>query len=85
VERNDTGVYKITAENPSGKDEAEVKVTVLDVPSPPEGPLEVTDVHAEGCKLKWKEPKDDGGVPIESYVVEKQDTQTGRYVEMYYL
>ncbi|CAG2161698.1 unnamed protein product [Oppiella nova] len=80
VERKDTGVYKITAENPSGKDEAEVKVTVLDVPSPPEGPLEVTDVHAEGCKLKWKEPKDDGGVPIESYVVEKQDTQTGRWV-----
>ncbi|CAG2106083.1 unnamed protein product, partial [Medioppia subpectinata] len=80
AERKNTGIYKITAENPSGKDEAEVKVTVLDVPSPPEGPLEVSDIHAEGCKLKWKEPKDDGGVPIESYVVEKQDTKTGRWV-----
>jgi predicted phage tail protein len=78
AERKDTGVYKITAENPSGKDEAFVNVTVLDKPSPPEGPLDISDVHAEGCKLKWKEPKDDGGVPIESYVVEKQDTQTGR-------
>ena len=79
AERKDTGVYKIVAENPSGKDEAEVKVTVLDVPTPPEGPLEVSDVHAEGCKLKWKPPKDDGGVPIEAYVVEKMDTETGRY------
>jgi predicted phage tail protein len=78
AERKDTGVYKITAENPSGKDEAFVNVTVLDKPSPPEGPLDISDVHAEGCKLKWKEPKDDGGVPIESYVIEKQDTQTGR-------
>ncbi|XP_054161595.1 twitchin-like isoform X2 [Oppia nitens] len=79
-ERKDTGVYKLTAENSNGRDEVEVRVTVLDVPSTPEGPLEVTDVHAEGCKLKWKEPKDDGGVPIEAYIIEKQDTQTGRWV-----
>ena len=28
------------------------------------GPLEVSDVHKEGCKLKWKPPLDDGGTPI---------------------
>lgn len=42
-------------------------------PGKPEGPLEVTDIHKDGCKLKWKKPKDDGGEPIESYVVEKYD------------
>ena len=76
--RSDTGVYKLVATNQSGTDEVEVKINVLDKPEAPEGPLEVSDVHAEGCKLKWKPPKDDGGVPIEAYVVEKQDQATGR-------
>lgn len=31
------------------------------------GPLEVTDVKANGCKLKWKKPEDDGGMPIDHY------------------
>lgn len=78
AKRSDSGLYKLVASNQSGTDEAEVKITVLDKPSAPEGPLEVSDVHAEGCKLKWKPPKDDGGVPIECYVVEKQDQSTGR-------
>jgi len=46
-------------------------------PSKPEGPLEVSDVHKEGCTLKWKKPKDDGGEPIEGYLVEKFDPETG--------
>ncbi|XP_074598807.1 projectin protein bent isoform X2 [Brevipalpus obovatus] len=78
--RKDTGVYTIKAENVNGKDEAEVQITVLDKPDAPEGPLEVDDVHAEGCKLKWKKPKDDGGVPIECYQVEKMDTATGKWI-----
>jgi predicted phage tail protein len=39
--------------------------------------LEVSDVHRDGCKLKWKKPKDDGGEPIETYLVEKFDPDTG--------
>lgn len=46
-------------------------------PGQPEGPLEVSDVHKDGCTLKWKRPKDDGGEPIENYVVEKLDPETG--------
>jgi len=46
-------------------------------PGKPEGPLEVSDVHKDGCKLKWKKPKDDGGEPIECYLVEKFDPDTG--------
>lgn len=52
----------------------------LDKPTPPEGPLAVSDVHKEGCKLKWKKPKDDGGVPLEGYLVEKMDEETGKWV-----
>lgn len=78
AKRGDTGVYKLVASNVNGTDDAEVRITVLDKPTSPEGPLEVSDVHAEGCKLKWKPPTDDGGMPVEAYVVEKQDQATGK-------
>lgn len=78
--RKDTGIYKLKAENINGVDEAEVEVIILDKPGKPEGPLEVSDIHKEGCKLKWKKPKDDGGIPIVGYVVEKMDTATGKWV-----
>jgi len=53
---------------------------VLDKPGKPEGPLRVTDVHKEGCKLKWNAPLDDGGLPIEHYIVEKMDVESGRWL-----
>lgn len=78
--RSDTGTYTISAENVNGTDSADVKVTVLDKPAPPRGPLKVDDVHANGCTLKWQPPEDDGGAPIEKYVIEKFDEATGRWV-----
>ena len=30
-----------------------------------------------GCKFAWKPPKDDGGCPIEDYIVEKFDVDNG--------
>lgn len=79
TERKLSGVYTIFAENPSGTDEATVEVIILDKPSKPEGPLEVSDVHKEGCKLQWNKPKDDGGLPLTAYIVEKMDVATGRW------
>ena len=75
--RKDDGIYLITAVNIHGKDMVEVRVNVVDRPGPPEGPVEITGVHKTGCKLAWKPPKDDGGLPIDHYVVEKQDLDTG--------
>lgn len=40
----------------------------------------MNDVHADHCTLDWKPPDDDGGIPIENYVIEKLDTATGRWV-----
>lgn len=77
--RDESGKYMITAENISGKDEVIVRVTVIDKPGMPEGPLKVSDIHAEGCTLTWREPDDDGGTPIEKYIVEKFDEVTGRW------
>lgn len=80
AERKHTGTLVIKAENESGKDEASIEIKVLDKPSKPEGPLRISDVHKEGCSLKWNPPQDDGGVPIDYYQVEKLDTDTGRWV-----
>ncbi len=75
--RKDDGNYLITAVNIHGKDMAEVRVNVIDRPGPPEGPMEITGIHKNGCTLAWQVPKDDGGRPIEHYIVEKYDMDTG--------
>lgn len=80
MKRVDTGTYIVTAKNDSGTDTVEVEVVVVSKPSKPKGPLKVSDVKADGCKLKWEKPEDDGGDPVESYVVERMDTETGRWV-----
>ena len=62
--RRDTCKYKVRAENCNGFDEEWVELCVLGRPARPEGPLEVSNITAEGCKLRWKPPNDDGGCPI---------------------
>lgn len=44
------------------------------------GPLKVSDVTKNSCKLKWEKPEDDGGSPITGYQVEKLDKSTGRWM-----
>lgn len=51
-----------------------------DRPSAPMGPLKVSEVYAEGCKLDWQPPPDDGGCPIDHYVIEQLDEATGRWM-----
>ena len=61
--RSDTGIYELTAKNVNGTDRATCKVTVLDVPGPPEGPVGTKDVRKESATISWNIPKDDGGSP----------------------
>ena len=71
--RKDDGIYLINAVNINGKDSAEVRVYVLGPPDICEGPIEISGVHKNGCKVAWRPPKDDGGCIIEHYIVEKLD------------
>lgn len=80
AKRSDSGVYTLEARNVNGKDSATLNVNVLDVPSPPEGPLKVDNITKNGCNLKWRPPKDDGGSEIQYYQVEKMDTENMRWV-----
>ena len=78
--REDTAKYKLVLTNSSGSCEATADGVVLGKPSRPEGPLEVDKVRAKSAVLTWKKPKDDGGVPIQKYVIEKMDVDTGRWM-----
>jgi len=77
--KSDQGNYSVVLKNPKGSDTARVNVIVLDKPSAPEGPLDVSKVTADGCKLSWNPPKDTGGKPLTHYVVEKKDKSTGKW------
>ena len=77
--RKDTGVYTLVAVNSVGKDEATVEVNILGKPGKPDS-IQVSDVRKDGCKVKWDKPKDDGGLPISGYVVEKMEVGTGKWV-----
>ena len=82
IQRVHGGHYTLKAENSSGSDEASIEIMVLDKPTKPEGPLTISDVHKEGCNLKWNNPLDDGGTPIEYFVVEKFSPETGRWIQV---
>ena len=78
----DTALYLVRAENINGFDEEWVELVVLGKPARPQGPLEVSNITANGCRLNWKAPLDDGGMPIQEYEVEKFDPKLKRWVKV---
>jgi len=59
-----------------------MRMQIIGKPGTPEGPLEVKDITKTSCKLSWKKPEDDGGIPIREYEVEKMDMKTGKWVRV---
>ena len=80
--RRDTAKYKIYVENCNGSDEEWLELVVLGPPSRPLGPLICTDITANSCKLSWKAPSDDGGMPIQEYEIEKLCPKTKRWIKV---
>uniref|UniRef100_A0A8C2ZP91 Titin n=1 Tax=Cyclopterus lumpus TaxID=8103 RepID=A0A8C2ZP91_CYCLU len=74
-QRGDTGEYILTVTNPAGSKTVALHVTVLDIPGPPVGPINILEVTPDYMVIQWRAPKDDGGTPIISYVVEKKDVK----------
>uniref|UniRef100_A0A8C3PVP6 Immunoglobulin-like and fibronectin type III domain-containing protein 1 n=1 Tax=Chrysolophus pictus TaxID=9089 RepID=A0A8C3PVP6_CHRPC len=76
AERKDCGDYKVRLKNDSGILDIDLKVEVIDKPQPPAGPLKIVGSSAHDVTIQWNPPKDDGGKPVQNYVIEKQ--QVGR-------
>ncbi|XP_078403923.1 uncharacterized protein LOC144684081 [Cetorhinus maximus] len=74
--RKDSGEMTIKLKNESGTASAKINLTVIDKPQAPQGPVEVLESSENCISFKWKPPKDDGGKPLEHYVIERQ--QVGR-------
>ena len=41
-----------------------IHCVIIGPPGSPKGPLKVSDVKKDKCKLTWSKPEDDGGHPI---------------------
>ncbi|XP_067863510.1 immunoglobulin-like and fibronectin type III domain-containing protein 1.1 [Heptranchias perlo] len=74
--RKDSGKLTVKLKNESGTANANFSLAVTDKPQAPQGPVEVLDSSESCISFKWKPPKDDGGKPLEHYIVERQ--QVGR-------
>ena len=68
--RAHTGRYSLIVENSIGKKQCSTYVAVLDIPSVPRD-LQISEVRADGLRLRWKQPADDGGTVISHYRVER--------------
>ena len=71
--RNNTGTYKIRAENTLDFAEVSFSLKVLDVPAAPEGPVIASHVTNDKITFKWAAPLDNGGSDVERYIVEYCD------------
>lgn len=78
--RTDSGRYFIRVTNEVGVAEHKADLLVLDKPSPPDGEPEATKIRADCATVEFRPPRDDGGCPILGYIIEKMDTETGRWV-----
>ncbi|KFU83828.1 Immunoglobulin-like and fibronectin type III domain-containing protein 1, partial [Chaetura pelagica] len=75
-DRKDCGDYKVRLKNDSGVLEMNLKLVVIDKPQPPTGPIKIVESSADSITIQWKPPSDDGGKPVQSYIIESQ--QVGR-------
>ncbi|XP_030321545.1 immunoglobulin-like and fibronectin type III domain-containing protein 1 isoform X3 [Calypte anna] len=81
-ERKDCGDYKVRLKNDSGVLEINLKVVVVDKPQPPVGPIKIIENSGNSITIAWKPPKDDGGKPVQSYIVESQQVGKGSWVAL---
>ncbi|XP_071624456.1 immunoglobulin-like and fibronectin type III domain-containing protein 1 isoform X2 [Heliangelus exortis] len=81
-ERKDCGDYKVRLKNDSGVLEMNLKVVVVDKPQPPVGPVKIIENSGNSITIAWKPPKDDGGKPVQSYIVESQQVGKDSWVAL---
>ncbi|XP_040975580.1 immunoglobulin-like and fibronectin type III domain-containing protein 1 isoform X9 [Aquila chrysaetos chrysaetos] len=81
-ERKDCGDYQVRLKNDSGVLEINLKLMVIDKPQPPAGPIKIVESSANNITIQWKPPKDDGGKPVQRYIVERQQVGKNDWVTL---
>ena len=71
--RDDGSNYKLELFNKSGPTPAQFGLKVLAPPAALNGPLGVSDITKNQCRLSWKQPRNDGGARVNNYVVERKE------------
>ncbi len=81
--RKISGAYCCCATNRHGSGKGTFEILVKSAPTPPQGPLEVKDIHGSGCNLVWGASVDNGGTnqPV-TYVVEMRNPSKGDWCQM---
>ncbi|XP_072288403.1 immunoglobulin-like and fibronectin type III domain-containing protein 1 isoform X2 [Eucyclogobius newberryi] len=80
--RTDAGEIKIQLTNPFGTIEATSQLIVLDRPGPPEGPVETVETTSTVIEIKWNPPKDNGGLEVTHYLIERQPTRQTSWTKL---
>lgn len=81
-------LFRISATNEKGTGEAKVidkpaKPTKMQVPpSQPVGPLKVSSVDDNCLMVNWSAPKNDGGSPINNYIIEVRDALKANWTQV---
>lgn len=70
--RDQSGKYVIRMSNKAGESSKEVRINMQDKPSPPTN-IEVSEIFSTSCLITFGPPKDDGGLPLTYYTIERQD------------
>ncbi len=71
--------FRLMAENLAGSsaptllDTSFVPKSQYDRPSPPKGPLLITDLTKNSITISWGSPRDDGGAAINAYIIERRE------------
>lgn len=82
IRRTDGGQYSMTGKNMLGTVTEVITVLVHDIPGPPTGPIKLDEVSCDYVLLSWEAPENDGGVPINNYIVEMRETTGTSWVEL---
>uniref|UniRef100_A0A8C6YMV6 Immunoglobulin like and fibronectin type III domain containing 1 n=1 Tax=Nothoprocta perdicaria TaxID=30464 RepID=A0A8C6YMV6_NOTPE len=81
-ERKDCGDYKIRLKNDHGVLEINLKLVVIDKPEQPTGPIKVIESSSSDITIQWKPPKDDGGKPVQNYIIQMQQVGKEEWVTL---
>lgn len=82
IKRTDGDQYSMTGKNMLGTVTEVITVLVHDIPGPPTGPIKLDEVSCDYVLMSWEAPENDGGVPINNYIVEMRETTGTSWVEL---